>query len=212
MNTLPSAAVAAAVLGLLLWAALRPDPLPTTARPATVPAAASLAQPAQALQPAAGQATELAELRRQVAALSAQVEQLRQAVAARPALMPAPAAAPVPRPADPPDAAQEAEAQGVDAAQREQAFRREPDDQPRWAREQDAAIRQALAAATGLPPARAVECRARSCRVEFTGSAEEVEAALPTLLLQLGERLGQATPGRIDAGDGHWATVLYLQP
>jgi hypothetical protein len=147
---------------------------------------------------------EVAQLRRDVAALRLQ-------------LTPAPSIpAAAPSPPDPrvdPQARADADNARIQRAQSlESSFRIEPYD-ARWSQASTAQIRAALSASDGGigSQVRGVECRSKSCRIEFNiEDSAQLQKALPIILTHLAPALANVTAAQVDQGDGRSATVLFL--
>jgi hypothetical protein len=58
--------------------------------------------------------------------------------------------------------------------------------------------------------ARRVECRARTCRAEFTGNSSDINGELPRVPSLPGQTLPSAQAERIEEPDGRVTMVLYV--
>lgn len=186
MDSVPSVAKTRALEPLAL----------ATPSPRPVASAASDELPRLAEQMAWMQA-EMAEMRRQIARLSAAPQVAETA--------------PDPR-RDPNVRAEMERAEQARVAASETAFQSEPNDAA-WSQMTSARLRAAL---SDVEPAlrdqvRGIECRSHSCRLELSADASTPPAReLSGMLVRLTQTLPNATVGRLDPGYGVAATVLYL--
>jgi len=187
--------------------AAAPEAGPAAIAPASARSIAEAATPTTASD--AGPVARLAE---QVAQLRREVADLRRRL---PPDVPVAAASAADKPGDPRRDPQARERLRQDERARvaaaEAAFLGESVD-PAWSADVTARLRDALA---GREPADAasvsrLECRSRTCRVEFGADASAAERDLPRTLARLAGTLSRATAGRLELGGGREATVLYL--
>ena len=218
---LPRAATMAAVAGVQVAACggapAPPEPASpqATAAPAPVarsapaPTAADARDRGAASAPIAGD--ELTALKQELAQLRRDVDDLRRLVGRGPANVAA---------ADPPDPRTDAGARAEIALARmqraselESDFRREPFNAVSSRIEAQQIVAALDAAGGGLQQQVAsVECRARSCRIEFDADAgPRLGSVLPMLVAHLPPGMaGGAVGAQRDLGNGRQASVVYL--
>lgn len=151
---------------------------------------------------------EIASLKTQIAAVQTGLAQTaaRQSEHASDEPSRDPAVAPTPEQSR---AESEAEWQ-VHMAEVAAAFAEEPV-QKAWADEkQDFVEARLQTEATLSGAAGRVECRSRTCRVEFTGNPTDLNKDLPVFVHSLGQTLPSAQAERIEQPDGRVTMVLYV--
>lgn len=170
--------------------------------------AALPAQPASAAasSPAGDEAPlseQVAELRRELAAIRLQLARLQQGIAAPDPERDAQAEAGLRRDAD--------RAVTTDIQSREALFRTESLDVA-WSRPAEQRLQHALNGDdTGGTYVQSIECRSRTCRVVVDDAAADAAGQdLPAALARLDEAMSNVATGPIDLGDGRRLTVLYL--
>jgi hypothetical protein len=152
---------------------------------------------------------ETADLRRRLAVLTGQVGALRLEVQARAGAHDEKPARDPGRPSRDPEAlAKHEQALREHAARLESVFRNEAAD-PRWSAAAAATVVAALDADdVAIGPARRIECRSSTCRVEIADDAR-TNGVMPALALKVAGSLNRMSASHAD-GPGGKTLVLYL--
>lgn len=175
---------------------------------------ASGAQPAPPANDSPLQTGDLPRLRAEIASLKTELAAVQAGLAqtpAREAEPPSEEPSRDPARATPEESRAESEAEWqLHMAEVADAFAEEPVHKA-WADEKQEFVEARLQNEALLSGAVGrVECRSRTCRVEFTGNSSDVNKELPEFVHSLGQTLPSAQAERIEEPDGRVTMVLYV--